>query len=91
MNSKIKKIIIGLVALATALWLIPLDSIGKASDHNRIVLTADNTVNLNGVIDDQSVAATIQALQKLIQDINQISLFICICIHPEARSRQDWN
>ena len=28
-------------------------------------MTADNTVNLNGEIDDQSVATTIQALQKL--------------------------
>ena len=64
MNSKIKRLIVGLVVVS-ALLVYPLSSTGRASDHNRIVLTSDNTVNLNGEIDDQSVATTIQALQKL--------------------------
>lgn len=64
MNSKILRLIVGLVVVF-ALLVYPLSSTGRANDHNRIVLTADNTVNLNGEIDDQSVATTIEALQKL--------------------------
>lgn len=64
MNSKIKRLIVGLVVIS-ALLAYPFDSIVNASDHNRIVLTADNTVNLNGEINEQSVATAIQALQKL--------------------------
>lgn len=65
MNSKTKKIIIGLLTL-TAIIAYPCISAGKLSNNpNRIVLTADNTVNLNGEVTNESVAATIQALQKL--------------------------
>lgn len=64
MNSKLKKIIVGLTVVA-AVAAYPLISAGKSNDASRIVLTADNVVNLNGEINDQSVAATIQALQKL--------------------------
>jgi ATP-dependent Clp protease protease subunit len=64
MNSKLKKLIAGLTIVA-AVAAYPLVSAGKSNDSSRIVLTADNTVNLNGEINDQSVAATIQALYKL--------------------------
>jgi len=64
MNSKIKKLIVGLLTI-TAVVAYPLVSNSKQSNETRIVLTADNTVNLNGEINDQSVADTIQALYKL--------------------------
>ena len=64
MNSKAKKLIVGLVVVA-ALMAYPLISSGKSSNSDKIVLTADNTINLNGEITNESVAATIQALQKL--------------------------
>lgn len=64
MNSSTKKLIVGLVTLS-AIVCYPFMSGAKADNPNRIVLTADNTVNLNGEITDESVAATIQALYKL--------------------------
>lgn len=64
MKSITKKIITGLVALS-AIVAYPLVSAGKSDNPNRIVLTSSNTVSLNGEINGDSVAATIQALQKL--------------------------
>lgn len=64
MNSKIKKLIIGLMTVSAVL-AYPLVSAGKSDAKDRIVLTAENTVNLNGPITNESVAAAIAALQKL--------------------------
>jgi len=64
MNSTIKKVIVGLAALI-AVVAYPLVSSGKTDNQKRIILTSDNTVNLNGEINAESVADVIQALQKL--------------------------
>lgn len=64
MKSRTKKLIVGLTVIAV-LMAYPLISSGKSNNPSQIVLTANNTVNLNGEITDESVAETIQALQKL--------------------------
>jgi ATP-dependent protease ClpP protease subunit len=64
MNSSIKKIIIGLMTISAVL-AYPLVSAGKSDAKDRIVLTENNTVNLNGPITNESVAAAISELQKL--------------------------
>ena len=65
MNSLTKKLIAGLTVLF-AVMAYPLVSAGKgAKAPEKIVLTADNTVSLNGEINDENVATAIQALQKL--------------------------
>jgi ATP-dependent Clp protease, protease subunit len=67
MNSKIKKVIVGLVVFV-AVAIIPLVSVGKAANPNQIVLTTNNMVNLSGEITGDSVANTILELQKLDDD-----------------------
>jgi len=64
MKSIFNKLIAGLIVLA-AVVAYPVISIGKTEDSKRIVLSSDNTVNLNGEINSDSVSAVIQALQKL--------------------------
>ena len=63
MNSKILKIIVGLATLSAI--MVPLVSNGKANNENKIVLTSENTVSINGEINAESVSNTIVALQKL--------------------------
>lgn len=65
MNSKIKTIVIGLATTLSAILIYPLVSASKADSQNRIVLTSDNSVSLNGEINNESVSEAIVALQKL--------------------------
>lgn len=62
MSLTFKKALVALTVLITAV-AYPLVSSGK--NPNRILLTKDNTVSLNGEINPDSVANTILALQKL--------------------------
>lgn len=63
-----RKLVVGLltaVALVVGMVAVPAQTASSSENKDRIVLSADNTLVLNDVVDDTSVSAVLQKAQEL--------------------------